>query len=69
MDDAAGPHPVQVVACITCGQYVPISKALGKSTTGSAAVYYMECNRCGNQFKSSSEDILLDPGSAYERHG
>jgi hypothetical protein len=55
---------VPVAACMTCGQYIPISAALGRSTTGSAVIYYMECNRCGHQFKSSSDDVLLDPGSA-----
>ena len=63
-DDAAHLHPVPVVACMTCGHYMPISEALGKSTTGSTVIYYMECNRCGHHFKSSSDDVLLEPGSA-----
>jgi Pyruvate/2-oxoacid:ferredoxin oxidoreductase delta subunit len=62
-DDAAHQQSVPVVSCVTCGQYTPISEALGKSTTGSAVIYYMECKRCGLQFKSSSEDVLLDPGA------
>ena len=61
-NDAAHSHPVPVVACMTCGQYMPISQALGKSTTGSSVIYYLECSRCGQQFKSSSEDVLLDLG-------
>jgi Zn ribbon nucleic-acid-binding protein len=63
-DDAAHPHPVPVVACMTCGHYMPISEALGKSTTGNTIIYYMECNRCGHHFKSSCDDVLLEPGSA-----
>jgi hypothetical protein len=25
-------------------------------------IYYMECSQCGQQFKSSSDDIVLDLG-------
>jgi transcription elongation factor Elf1 len=61
-NDAAHPHLIPVVACMICGHYMPVSAALGKSTTGSSVIYYMECSRCGQQFKSSGDDVVLNIG-------
>lgn len=63
-NDASHPDPIPVVACMTCGYYTPVLQALGQSTTGNTVIYYMECNRCGHQFKSSSDDVLPGTGPA-----